>query len=264
MRRNAHRGTQAIWCSALVGMGLCVGAASAADWNTTEFHLQYGDLDNAFSEGSQDTFIWTLQHASGWKYGDNFFFVDMIQTDDDDNYDAYAEVYMNFSLGKITGNDMSMGPIRDVGLIAGLNYGADPNVRVYLPGIRLAWDLPGFNFANTDITAYLTDNSGGENAAPKEGDSFMVDFNFATKQVEVGPTKWNLEGHVEYIDDRSNEFGETDYWILGQPQLRMDLGELIGMPAQTVFAGIEYQFWVNKLGGDVDESAVQGLLVWRL
>lgn len=263
MRRNTHRIARAMWCSALLGLGLSVGVASAADWSTTEFHYQYGDLDNAFGGGSMDTSIWTLQHASGWKYGDNFFFVDLIHPDND-NYDAYGEVYMNFSLGKISGEEISMGPVRDVGIIAGYNFSADANVRVYLPGVRLAWDLPGFAFANTDFTAYLTDNSGGEGVAPKEGDSWMIDFNFATKQVDVGPTKWNLEGHVEYIDSRSNEFGETDYWILGQPQLRLDLGELVGMEAQTFFAGIEYQFWVNKLGGTVDENAVQGLLVWRL
>ena len=29
-------------------------------------------------------------------------------------------------------------------------------------------------------------------------------------------------------------------------------------------SGIEYQYWRNKLGTDVTESAVQFLVVWRL
>jgi len=269
--REKQRVGSTVWSVVLglvIGVGSGVGASQAADWSTTEFHFQYGELDNAFAPGSSDTFIWTLQHASGWKYGDNFFFVDIIDDQDGNNYDIYAEVYPNFSLSKITGNEISMGPINDVGIITGFNFGADPNVRVFLPGIRLSWDLPGFAFANTDFTAYLTDNQGASEddprSAPSAGDSWMVDFNFSTKQWELGATKWNLEGHVEYIDSRSNEFGETDYWILGQPQLRVDVGEHIGLPASTLFAGVEYQFWINKLGGEKDESAVQALVVWRL
>lgn len=252
------------WLAAIVcAAGVGFNAATAADWSSTEFHFQYGELDNAFTPGSEDTFIWTLQHASGWKYGDNFFFVDLLMPDND-NFDAYVEVYPNLSLGKITGKDLAVGPIRDFGVLAGINYAADANVRVWLPGVRAAWDLPGFAFANTDFTAYLTDNTGGENVAPREEDSWMVDFNFATKQLEVAATKWNLEGHIEYIAKRDNDFGETKEWILAQPQLRLDVGDLVGMNANTLFAGIEYQYWMNKLGGNKDENAVQALVVWRL
>lgn len=248
--------TAAVW----TGLAL---ATQAADWSTTEFQFQYGKLDNAFAPGAQDVFILTLQHASGWKYGDNFFFVDLSMPEDD-NFDAYAEIYPNLSLGKITGKDLKIGPIRDFGILGGLNFAADANVLVWLPGVRLAWDLPGFAFANTDFMAYLTDNTGGEGAAPKEDDSWMVDFNFATKTLELGPTKWNLEGHVEYVAARDNEFGETKDWVLAQPQLRLDLGDLVGLPANTLFAGFEYQYWRNKLGSDTDENAIQALLVWRL
>jgi len=237
--------------------------ASAADWSTTEFQFTYGELDNAFTPESPNTFVWTLQHASGWKYGDNFFFVDLISPEGGD-LDAYSEIYMNLSLGKISGKDLSLGPIRDFGILGGLNFAAEAKVRVWLPGVRLAWDLPGFAFANTDFMAYLTDNSGGEGAAPREKDSWMVDFNFATKSLALGPTKWNLEGHVEYVGARDNEFGRTREWILAQPQLRLDLGDLIGIGANQLFAGVEGQFWMNKLGSDKDESAVQALLVWRL
>ena len=238
--------------------------APAADWSTTELQFQYGKLDNAFTDGSQDTAILTLQHASGWKYGDNFFFVDLSDQRDDGNYDAYAEIYLNFSLGKITGKDLALGPVRDFGIIGGLNWAADANARVWLPGVRLAWNLPGFAFANTDFMAYLTDNTGGEGAAPKEDDSWMVDFNFATRQLALWKSKWNLEGHVEYVAERDNEFGETKAWVLAQPQLRLDLRDLMGIGANTLFAGIEYQYWLNKLGSSTDESAVQALLVWRL
>jgi hypothetical protein len=259
---------------------VCAATGWAADWSTTELHLQYGTLDIPYSGGAdEDTLVMTWQHASGWKYGDNFFFVDWT-VPDNDIADAYGEWYSNLSLEKIFGKDISVGPLTDIGIIGGLNMGADPNVLIYLPGIRLSWDLPGFAFANTDFTAYLVDNPGVDagdltsdppdlgdpNAAPDTDDGFMIDFNFATKQMEIGPTKWNIEGHIEYISARDTEFGtEEEEWVLAQPQVRCDISPLLALPENTLFAGIEYQYWMNKLGDDeTDENVVQALLVWRL
>ena len=64
----------------------------AADWSTTELQLQYGTLDVPFVGGDTDTLTVTLQHASGWKYGDNFFFVDWLMADNDTR-DVYGEWY---------------------------------------------------------------------------------------------------------------------------------------------------------------------------
>ena len=49
------------------------------DWTTTEMHYQYGNhFERPFStEREQQATVYTLQHADGWKYGDNFLFVDV-------------------------------------------------------------------------------------------------------------------------------------------------------------------------------------------
>ncbi len=49
-------------------------------WMNNEIHYQYGDLDTPeFAGGSsENTHIITFQHADGWKYGDNFFFIDYL------------------------------------------------------------------------------------------------------------------------------------------------------------------------------------------
>ncbi len=122
---------------------------------------------------------------------------------------------------------------------------------------ELIHSFPNSSFGREIVT-------GGEGVAPKEDDSWMVDFNFATKTLELGPTKWNIEGHIEYVAARDNEFGETKDWVLAQPQLRLDLGDLVGLPANTLFTGFEYQYWRNKLGSDTDENSIQALVVWRL
>ena len=141
-----------------LALALAAGSSHAADWSSTEMHLQYGDLKKPFQGGGSSsetdgTTIVTLQHASGWKYGDNFFFFDYLnygKTDLDEEVgnpsqtETYGEWYSNFSLGKITGNDVGFAFVKDIGIIAGFNFAPEVNTHYYLPGIRFSLDLPGF------------------------------------------------------------------------------------------------------------------------
>ncbi len=236
--------------------------ATAADWSNTELHIQIGNLDvpTFAGGGDSDHVIYTLQHASGWKYGDNFFFFDVLDGDRAgfQDFDIYGEWYTNFSLGKIMGKPVGGGFIKDVGIILGFNWAADANVKKYLPGVRLSLDLPGFAFANLDIAAYLDDSEGAvSGGAPSEDNSFWIDFNWA-RPFKIGDSNFSIEGHIEYIGERDNEFGgKVESWILAQPQFRW-------YPRENIALGIEYQFWQNKLGDPAtDESAVQALFVWK-
>ena len=237
-------------------------AADAADWSITEAHLAYGNLDipTFAGGGDSDHFIYTLQHASGWKYGDNFFFVDFLDAQDPgfQDFDIYGEWYSIFSLGKISGRTVGGGLISDVGLIWGYNWASDADVKKYLPGFRLVLDLGGFAFANLDFTAYIDDNEGAaRGGAPREGDSFMINFNFS-RPFTIGGSNFSIQGHIEYISGRDNEFGgKAEPWFLTQPQFRWS-------PNEHLSLGLEYQFWLNKLGdGATDENTVQALLVWK-
>lgn len=245
-------------------------AQAKADWSRSQVDYQYGQYANPdfTPESSGPNFyssIVTFQHASGWKYGDNFFFIDLLLPNNG-NTDLYGEWYPTLSYSKISGNEVSMGPIRDVGLIGGINFGADPNVLKWLPGVRLDWDMPGFDFLHTDFMAYLDANGGVDSGgAPAEDDSWMVDVNWGSG-FELGETNWRFEGHVEYIAARDNEFGDNVRdWVLAQPQLFMDIGEFIpGIPDETLQLGTEVQVWINKLGSDKDEFAPQLFVSWWL
>ena len=241
-----------LWC----------GSGQAAEWSNTEVHLQIGNLDvpSFAGGGSADHVIYTLQHASGWRYGDNFFFVDVLDSNRPgfQDFDLYSELYANFSLGKISGKAIGAGPISDVGLLGGFNWAADANVRKVVAGIRLALDLEGFAFANLDIAALVDDSEGfASGGAPAEDNTVLVDFNFA-RPFKIGNADFSIEGHIEYVGERTNEFGGTvESWILAQPQLQWHLNDRIAL-------GIEYQFWLNKLGDrNTDENTVQALLVWE-
>ena len=241
-------------------------ATRAAEWSNTELHLQAGRLDvPAFAGGgSADHRVYTFQHASGWKYGDTFFFVDVLDSQESgfQDFDAYGEAYANLSIGKLggeRGKPVAFGPVSDIGLIGGVNWAADANVRKYAAGVRLAFGFYGFAFANLDVMALLDSSEGiASGGAPSEDHTILVDFNFA-RPFKVGETDFSIEGHIEYVGERTNELGgEVESWILAQPQLQWHVNRRLAI-------GIEYQFWMNKLGdGSTDESAVQALLVWEL
>lgn len=250
-------------------------SSQAEIWSNTEVHLSSGELDKTPTD-TADTMIVTLQHAGGHKYGKNFFFVDYSRYAENtatrkDSSTFYGEWYSTISLGAITGNDMSFGAVKDVGLISGFNFAPDVDSAWFLPGVSLALDLPGFAWANLDITAYnhLHGAEAGSSSFKviDEESSYMIDFNWAYP-FKVGGLSWSIEGHAEYIAGRKqvNSFGtvELENWILAQPQVRMDLGEALGNEAGNLFVGIEYQYWQNKLGNkDVDESTVQLQTVWN-
>lgn len=256
-------------CAALALM-LAAGSAQAAIWSSNEVQYQRGSLDApSFASGrSADTDIFTFQHASGWKYVDLFFFVDVIDDDRSDGFndsDVYGELYLGGGFGKLSGSDMSFGPFKDIGWVIGYNRAQDAKVQKWLPGLRLYWEAPGFAFLNTDITAYIDDSSGvARGGAPRESDSFMVDFSWAYP-FKVGDQDFSIEGHAEYIDSRTNEFGgKVSSWILAQPQFRWDAGKAFWGKAGHFYLGVEFQFWWNKLGDPTtDETAAQFLAVWK-
>ena len=89
----------------------------AAAFSQTEFHLQYGKHKNPFSAAAaQQTFVFTVQQAAGWKLGDSFFFIDYLNYDARDGFndrDFYGEWYPTLSFGKLANKELRVGPIRD-------------------------------------------------------------------------------------------------------------------------------------------------------
>ena len=241
--------------------GLLAAAPSLAHAQT-EMHFQYGSLTNPFAETSTGTVVLTIQHASFWRFGDNFFFIDLTEDGVGDGFndkDAYGEWYSNFSLGKLGGRDLGFGPFADFGLFMGAAMGMDANVLQWLPGARISWNLPGFIFLNTDFMMAVDGTDGLDGGSPPEQDSrVVIDIN-GLLPFSLGSQSFSITGHAEYAAPTTDELGnDVPASILAQPQLRWDIAGENGL-----FVGIEYQYWRNKLGTEVDESVVQLLGVWQ-
>ncbi len=252
---------------AAAGLAAPRDEARAQGWSVTEVQYQVGaamEEHQVSPEGIQH--VLTFQHASGWSRGENFFFADMACCDGAGaaSRDIYMEWYPFLSLEALTGREFTWGPIRGVGPLGGINWGAQDKVLKITPGLRLQLDLPGFLFANLDYL-YLVDHSAGlaEDGAPKSDNSHMIDFNWVLP-FKIGGRSFSLEGHAEWQSPRNTETGRAPYWILMQPQLRLDVSEAVTGNPGRFFMGTEMHIWINKFGfEDADEIIPQFLLAFR-
>lgn len=284
MMKTSRSPLKTLAAAAITAAGVLGGAsgASAADlasvpsvaeaftFSTTEIQFQLGRLKSPFAPSNGNaawTPIVTLQHASSWVFGDVFFFIDFLDDKRKDGFndeDAYGELYLYFSSAKLLGMQYGGSPLKDVGIVAGVNAGADADYRGYLPGVYLDWNVPGFAFFRTQFTALIDDSKDtiGKGGAQKNG--WQADASFAAP-FELAGQFFSFEGHIEYTENSRNTTYNTKQkdWILAQPQLRWDAGYALTGKKDVFFLGTEYQFWMNKLGTNVDESRFQGLAVVR-
>ena len=217
------------------------------DWSSTNIQGLYGG-DFIFSDTKRGTA--TIEHAHGWKYGDNFFFIDMYNND---GLEVYAEIYPSFSLSKITQKDIAFGPITDVSLMLGLNISSGPKsnpFRAYLWGLKFDLNNQYFDYLNLSITAYKDD------AVKTYGVQITPVWSLPFTVLE---TKFKFRGFLDLKNGSTNSAGNVT--MLAQPQLLMDIGDLFKWKSDVLYIGMEYSYWVNKFGIEgEDESAMQGML----
>src|SRR4051812_38992933 len=113
--------------SAAVGAALLAagGTAVAADWSDTSISYRYGTRFREPVIGADiSKNIVNLTHASGYKYGSNFFSVDLLMSDNKDPagagstngaQEAYVVYRNTFDLAKISGKDLKWGIVRGWG-----------------------------------------------------------------------------------------------------------------------------------------------------
>jgi len=231
---------------------LCCFSLSAHAWQPftwTSSNIQglYGG-DFILSEPQRGTV--TIEHAHGWKYGDNFFFVDMYNSQ---GFEVYAEVYSNFSLSKITGKKVAWGVVKDVSLMLGLNISNRPESRrfqAYLWGVNLDLANAYFDYLSLSIAAYKDD------AVASYGVQITPVWSYSFHLAQLG---FKFKGFVDIKDGKSNAEGNVT--MLAQPQILLDVGALSGWKSGVVYMGMEYSYWLNKYGiKGKDESALQGMV----
>ncbi len=229
-------------------LALPVAQAGSANWSSTNVQYLYG---TQYELGDSTRSVITLEHVNGWKYGDNFFFLDVTNADrqgDDTGTELYAELSPRLSLSALSGRDLSAGPIKDVLLTSTLEMGN--GFTNYLYGLAVDLTIPKMPVAQ--INYYVRqENGSGNDIGSQVTLVWLLPF-------AIGSTSWSFEGFFDYA--WGNDPKEDN--IITAPRLLLDVGKFFGSPG-TLQAGIEYQIWRNKFGiKGVDEDVAQAMLKW--
>jgi nucleoside-specific outer membrane channel protein Tsx len=230
-------------CAMLLGTACALQPARAADWSTTSLWLLQG---KHFELGARERNLLRLEHADAWIYGDNYFFVDFIDSGDGET-SFYGEFAPRLSLGKLRGNPLAFGPVTDVLLAGGINAGED--FRAYLYGLGVDLKLPGFSYFQ--LNAYVRDDKALPGTSWQLTPVWLYPF-------RIGRLSFEFQGFIDFIGSE----GGTRSNYVAAPRLWLDLGALWGSPGHLQI-GFEYLYWKNKFGVDgVNESVFQPALRW--
>lgn len=233
-------------CALLSLSALALTPAQAATWNSSNVQLLKG---NSYELGDENRTILTYENALGFDYGDSFFFIDVTEPFDDGT-SYYSEFSPRFSLGKISGSDMSYGIIKDVMISTTLEMGE--GVRATLVGVGLPLNLDGFAFANVNF--YLR-KSERDFATDQTDMGYQLTLTW-NRPFSIGSTKFTFEGFLDYAFGEDSGSAPKKNNIITAPRLLVNLG--------NVDVGIEYQIWRNKFGIDgVDENVAQIMAKWK-
>ena len=265
--------TVLLGCSVL----LACFPAFAADWSDTSISWRYGTSFAEPYEGNDiSKNIFALTHASGYKYGTNFFNVDMLLSNSKDPSNAHSTdgaqeayvVYRNtLDLGKITGKDYKFGVVKDIGITGGFDWntktdaGYNSKKRMLVLGPTLMFDVPGF--LNVSLLVLWESNA----PCNTYTNTCVSRYSYKTHPmltaawaIPMGDSAFSFEGFANFIAAKGrNEFGgQTKPETNIDARIMADVGKLMGGPKGTFKLGVEYQYWKNKFGVDASGSAGSG------
>ncbi|MGE8361599.1 outer membrane protein OmpK [Pseudomonas sp.] len=277
-------------CLALTA-GLFAAPFAAAEgllqWQDNSLTYLYGDNFqrmnfNDEEQRSQTTF--TFEHASGWVWGDVFYFLDYIRADNTQSRGSFSNgtfeqkdkssfYYMEFSprvsLSWLTGQDLSIGPLKDVKAAFTYEKGeGGPGTENYLYGIGLDWDVPGFAFLNTNLYRVKVNNH--VFFADENSNGYTTQLTVAgSYPFTIGEQNFLIDGFVDWRAPSKEANTQTS--VGSSIQIKWDAGKALFGEERTLYLGTEVNMWHNKYGvkpidgsaDGFDQTAVQALVKYH-
>ena len=249
----------------------CACAAQAADWSDTSLSYRYGSkFSEPYNGADIVKHVVNFSHASGYKYGSNFFSVDYLVSDENDPsavgarsgaHEAYALYRHTLDLGKVTGKNLAFGPVRGVGITAGFDInsktdaGYNSKKRMLVLGPTVMFDVPGF--LNVSLVALHESNAPNNGFTQTATNRYRYDTHaalFSSWSISVPNVPLEFEGYANYIGAKGiNEFGRPSAVEINvDMKLMYDVSSLLGANPKTFKVGVAYQYWKNKFGNPED------------
>ncbi|MEI6893789.1 MAG: hypothetical protein V5789_03965 [Colwellia sp.] len=228
----------------LTGLSGAITPVQAATFSSTKIEILYGqNYVRGFNGADTDEAIFTIANASGFTWGDSFFFAEVTGVNDSEDTGG---THMEFSTRYRFWKPENTGVIKGFYGIVQADITSNAFVEKIVPmgGLSLDWNVPGFKFLKTHVQ-YRDDPT-------KDGTS--VQFNLVWNTAfTLGGENFTFEGFADWT---SGEGDGNEVNLLVQPQLLWLINKNIGV-------GIEYQYWKNRLGIDgLDESVPQIMVRW--
>lgn len=246
-----------------------VAAQATPDtWSDNSVGLRYGTrfaepfLSNP--DGSRKHVAKTIlnfTHISAYSYGANLLNIDLLQSNSADPggsvpgnagaQEAFVFFRSTLDLGKVLGREFRVGPVRGLGITAGLDWntkndGYGSKKRLYGIGPTVMFDVPGF----LNLNAMYVHETNAPNLLPgrvRYENHWALE---ALYQIALGRLPLSLEGYALYIGSKGvNEFGvpsapETHVDV----RLMWDVGRSFNTAPNRYKIGLAYEYWRHKFG----------------
>lgn len=234
----------------------CAIASTAAFTQASPIVWQDFSLTGLYGEnyelGTEDRTTLTAEYAAKLKYSDVFFFVDQ-QWDGNDKDNTYFEFAPRLSLGEVSGQDLSFGPVKDV-LVATTwehNAGHGENVEFnnFLYGVGFALDIPYTQYANVNF--YRADNNNTD-------DDYQMTITYAVP-FKLGSEDFLVDAFLDWSTAEKDHASELNW----TSQYKWNVGKHIS-PETKLYVGVEHSVWNNKFGvKGADQNDVSALVKYH-
>lgn len=274
-------------CSIALGWAaaLCASSSFAGEalrWQKNSVTLLHGDdfeqmNFNAEQQAAQTTV--TLEHASGWVWGDIFAFYDHIQAD---NIQArgsrhngtlhvsrhdrfyYMELSPRVSLSWLSNRALTAGPLKDVKAAFTYEKGnGGPGTENYLFGIGLDWQVPGFAFLQSNLYRVKINDHAFFAKHGRNGYAEQLTVTGAYP-FSLGQQDFVIDGFVDWRSP--SETAGTQTSLGSSLQFKWDAGKALYGEPRTLYLGSELNYWNNKYGVIPVDGSNDGFdqTVWQL
>jgi hypothetical protein len=224
-------------------------SAHAADWQQTNLQFLHG---NEYRKANGDLYsksMLTVEHASTWAYGSNFFFFDISSPDTEDNTTYYGEISPAFSAVKTGLLKAPETFIKDVLWQLNFELPSAPAKKANLTGVTIEWKDLGMDYLATQFLYRDTPAVDGHTG------QFTLVWN-----KKFGSESFPME-FSGFLDWAGQE-GTLADTLQTQPGLYWDLARKTAQKV-PIKIGIEYLYWQNKYGiKGLLESLPQAKLTW--
>ncbi|GAB2713531.1 hypothetical protein [Halomonas garicola] len=259
--------------------------AQAATWSDSFIGYRYGTDFTEPGPGPQkdgdkhiEKHILQFNYVGGHSLGQHLFNIDLLQSDSNDPTsggdtgatEAYVMYRNQLHYGKLFGDELAFGPVKDVALTGGVDLNTKntefaPRKRQLLAGPTLKFDVPE-GFLDLSLFYSYEWNHANFIGTREFDDYYQVNLAWGLP-FEAGPVPMKFQGFFNYNGAKGKGGGSehTKPERLSRPSLMMDVGKLAWGEENRLWAGVGYEFWRNKFGNKgVDTDAATFNLEWHL